>query len=82
MPCSPKRHPPSDIAEPEHKKFGAKDIFDLSWRNLLDAYTCTECGRCAAACPANITGKKLSPQKNNDGHARPNGRSAYQHQTK
>lgn len=45
------------------KKFGAKDVFDLSWRNLLDAYSCTECGRCTAACPANITGKLLSPRK-------------------
>lgn len=45
------------------KSFGAKDIFDLSWKNLLDAYTCTECGRCTAACPANITGKLLSPRK-------------------
>jgi heterodisulfide reductase subunit C len=44
-------------------KFGAKDVFDLSWRNLLDAYSCTECGRCTAACPANITGKLLSPRK-------------------
>ncbi|PWT77724.1 MAG: Fe-S oxidoreductase [Bacteroidetes bacterium] len=44
-------------------KFGAKDIFDLSWRNLFDAYSCTECGRCTAACPANITGKLLSPRK-------------------
>jgi heterodisulfide reductase subunit C len=44
-------------------KFGAKDVFDLSWRNLLDAYSCTECGRCSAACPANITGKLLSPRK-------------------
>jgi heterodisulfide reductase subunit C len=44
------------------KKFGAKDIFDLSWKNLLDAYSCTECGRCTAACPANITGKVLSPR--------------------
>ena len=44
-------------------KFGAKDILDLSWKNLLDAYTCTECGRCTAACPANITGKKLNPRK-------------------
>jgi ferredoxin len=44
-------------------KFGAKDVIDLSWRNLLDAYACTECGRCTAACPANITGKKLSPRK-------------------
>lgn len=49
-------------AEPSHKKFGAKDIFDLSWKNLLDAYSCTECGRCTAACPANITGKILSPR--------------------
>lgn len=45
------------------QKFGAKDVFDLSWRNLLDAYSCTECGRCSAACPANITGKLLSPRK-------------------
>ena len=45
------------------EKFGAKDVFDLSWRNLLDAYSCTECGRCTAACPANITGKLLSPRK-------------------
>jgi len=44
-------------------KFGAKDVMDLSWRNLLDAYSCTECGRCTAACPANITGKLLSPRK-------------------
>lgn len=43
--------------------FGAKDIFDLSWRNLLDAYSCTECGRCTAACPASQTGKLLSPRK-------------------
>lgn len=45
------------------KRFGAKDIFDLSWRNLLDAYSCTECGRCTAVCPANMTGKLLSPRK-------------------
>jgi heterodisulfide reductase subunit C len=44
-------------------KFGAKDVFDLSWKNLLDAYTCTECGRCTAQCPANLTGKLLSPRK-------------------
>ncbi len=44
-------------------KFGAKDVFDLSWKNLLDAYSCTECGRCSAACPANQTGKLLSPRK-------------------
>ena len=45
------------------QKFGAKDIMDLSWKNLMDAYSCTECGRCSAACPANITGKLLSPRK-------------------
>ena len=44
-------------------KFGAKDVYDLSWKSLLDAYSCTECGRCTAACPANQTGKKLSPRK-------------------
>ena len=44
-------------------KFGAKDVADLSWKNLLDAYSCTECGRCSAACPATITGKLLSPRK-------------------
>ena len=52
---------PSDAAAPD--KFGAKDVFDLSWRNLLDAYSCTECGRCSAACPATQTGKLLSPRK-------------------
>ncbi len=45
------------------ERFGAKDATDLSWKNLMDAYTCTECGRCTANCPANITGKKLSPRK-------------------
>ncbi len=44
-------------------KFGAKDVPDLSWKSLLDAYSCTECGRCTAACPANLTGKLLSPRK-------------------
>jgi heterodisulfide reductase subunit C len=44
-------------------KFGAKDVMDLSWKSLLDAYSCTECGRCSAACPANSTGKLLSPRK-------------------
>lgn len=51
---------PADTTPP---RFGAKDVQDLSWKNLLDAYSCTECGRCTAACPANITGKKLSPRK-------------------
>jgi len=54
---------PAATGEPEHKRFGAKDIMDLSWKNLLDAYSCTECGRCTASCPANQTGKKLSPRK-------------------
>jgi ferredoxin len=52
---------PADAAPPV--RFGAKDVFDLSWRNLLDAYACTECGRCSSACPATATGKALSPRK-------------------
>ena len=44
-------------------RFGAKDVADLSWKNLLDAYSCTECGRCTSVCPANNTGKLLSPRK-------------------
>lgn len=44
-------------------KFGANDVQDLNWVQLLNAYTCTECGRCTSSCPANITGKKLSPRK-------------------
>jgi heterodisulfide reductase subunit C len=59
----PEQAPTADAAQEPPKKFGAKDIFDLSWKNLLDAYSCTECGRCTAACPANITGKKLSPRR-------------------
>ena len=54
---------PAEGASEEHKRFGAKDVMDLSWKNLLDAYTCTECGRCTEACPANQTGKLLSPRK-------------------
>lgn len=53
--------PPVDPNVP--MRFGAKDVFDLSWKQLLDAYTCTECGRCTSSCPANNTGKKLSPRK-------------------
>ncbi len=52
---------PTEAAPP--MKFGAKDVMDLSWKNLLDAYSCTECGRCSTACPANQTGKQLSPRK-------------------
>ena len=45
------------------QKFGASDVQDLNWVQLLNAYTCTECGRCTSSCPANQTGKKLSPRK-------------------
>lgn len=55
---------PTDATTPaEPQRFGAKDVMDLSWKNLMDAYACTECGRCTAMCPANQTGKKLSPRK-------------------
>jgi heterodisulfide reductase subunit C len=54
---------PTDAGQEEHKKFGARDVADLSWKNLMDAYSCTECGRCTEACPANQTGKLLSPRK-------------------
>jgi heterodisulfide reductase subunit C len=53
----------SGAAPAEIGRFGAKDINDLSWINVLNAYSCTECGRCTAECPANQTGKKLSPRK-------------------
>ncbi|MBC7563499.1 MAG: 4Fe-4S dicluster domain-containing protein [Gemmatimonadaceae bacterium] len=53
---------PMDL-EAEVEQFGALDVDHLSWKNLLDGYSCTECGRCTAACPANITGKPLSPRK-------------------
>ncbi|NNE76552.1 MAG: (Fe-S)-binding protein, partial [Pricia sp.] len=53
--------PAEDESEPE--KFGASDVMDLNWVQLLNAYTCTECGRCTDECPANQTGKKLSPRK-------------------
>lgn len=49
------------VAEPG--RFGAKDVNDLAWNNLMAAYSCTECGRCTEQCPANLTGKKLSPRK-------------------
>lgn len=52
---------PDENKVPE--SFGAKDVTDLTWKNLLDSYTCTECGRCTSACPANQTGKLLSPRK-------------------
>ncbi|WP_288097628.1 (Fe-S)-binding protein, partial [Hydrotalea sp.] len=53
---------PANAPQATAHKFGARDVMDLSWKNLLDAYACTECGRCTTACPANITGKSLSPR--------------------
>jgi heterodisulfide reductase subunit C len=53
--------PPSAAAQPE--RFGIRDAEDISWKNFLDSLACTECGRCTSVCPANITGKKLSPRK-------------------
>lgn len=55
--------PDPGAEDEEPASLGAKDIFDLNQVQLLNAYTCTECGRCTAECPANITGKKLSPRK-------------------
>lgn len=55
--------PPEGAEAAMPAKFGASDVQDLSWVNLLNAYTCTECGRCTSECPANQTGKKLSPRK-------------------
>jgi len=52
---------PAEGAEPQ--RFGAKDATDLTWKQLMESYTCTECGRCSSVCPANMTGKKLSPRK-------------------
>lgn len=54
---------PPDMNPDAPVSFGAKDVNDLTWKNLLDAYSCTECGRCTSVCPANITGKILSPRK-------------------
>jgi Fe-S oxidoreductase len=52
-----------DLEAEGAEQFGASDVDHLSWKALLDGYSCTECGRCTAACPANITGKVLSPRK-------------------
>jgi heterodisulfide reductase subunit C len=54
---------PEGGEEEEPEKFGASDVTDLNWVQLMNAYTCTECGRCTSSCPANLTGKKLSPRK-------------------
>jgi len=53
---------PAEGVEEAPSKFGAEDVFDLNQVQLLNAYSCTECGRCTSVCPANITGKKLSPR--------------------
>ncbi|GAB2620867.1 4Fe-4S dicluster domain-containing protein [Belliella aquatica] len=58
IPVEGSQEPPAEIS-----RFGAKDVNDLSWVNVMNAYSCTECGRCTSECPANITGKKLSPRK-------------------
>lgn len=65
MMMDPNADPYAAPAEPqgEPETFGAKDVFDLNQVQLLNAYTCTECGRCTSECPANLTGKKLSPRK-------------------
>ena len=58
-------NPQASMPEPSStipEKFGATDVFDLSWVQLMNSYSCTECGRCSSECPANITGKKLSPR--------------------
>ena len=59
--ADPYAAPPEPAGEPE--RFGAKDVTDLTWKSLMDSYTCTECGRCSSMCPASQTGKKLSPRK-------------------
>ena len=61
--ADPYAMPEEGAEETVPEKFGASDVADLSWVQLLNAYTCTECGRCTSACPANLTGKKLSPRK-------------------
>ena len=61
--ADPYATPVESIENQVPEKFGASDVTDLSWVQLLNAYTCTECGRCTSSCPANLTGKKLSPRK-------------------
>jgi len=61
MMLDPSAAPPEGYQSPT--SFGAKDVYDLTWKNLMDAYSCTECGRCTSVCPANQTGKLLSPRK-------------------
>jgi heterodisulfide reductase subunit C len=61
--ADPYAMPEEGAEEAVPEKFGASDVTDLNWVQLLNAYTCTECGRCTSSCPANLTGKKLSPRK-------------------
>lgn len=61
--ADPYAMPEEGVEESVPEKFGASDVTDLNWVQLLNAYTCTECGRCTSSCPANLTGKKLSPRK-------------------
>jgi heterodisulfide reductase subunit C len=61
--ADPYAAPPEADPNAAPQRFGAKDAQDLSWVQLMNAYSCTECGRCTDVCPANITGKKLSPRK-------------------
>ncbi|MGD1848612.1 MAG: 4Fe-4S dicluster domain-containing protein [Salibacteraceae bacterium] len=61
--ADPYAAPPEPDPNAAVLRFGAKDVKDLSWKQLMDSYTCTECGRCTSECPANQTGKMLSPRK-------------------
>jgi len=61
--ADPYAAPPEGAEDTVPEKFGASDVADLNWVQLLNAYTCTECGRCTSVCPANLTGKELSPRK-------------------
>lgn len=63
MMMDPSAVPPPADAAAVPQRFGAKDVNDLTWKQLMDAYSCTECGRCTSSCPANMTGKLLSPRK-------------------
>ena len=65
MMFDPDADPYAAPAEPEGpvERFGAKDVADLNWKQLMDSYSCTECGRCSEQCPASQTGKLLSPRK-------------------
>jgi Fe-S oxidoreductase len=51
------------VNEPEYLRFGLKDCEDVTWKSYLDSLSCTQCGRCTSVCPANVTGKRLSPRK-------------------